>query len=118
MTSHFHLVEWEVLGAFYQANVEELPTASTGWDINVDGEAIAEENRGYYHTYATEGRRVLFDDHASEGQRSVTIEGSVAASHIDVAAAGYEFKSGTDAELQAALSVLALAALATRRRRR
>ncbi len=100
--------EWKA----QQANVEELPTASTGWDINVDGEAIAEENRGYYHTYATEGRRVLFDDHAAEGQRSVTIEGSVAASHIDVAAAGYEFKAGTNAELQAGAS-LAIRSLAS-----
>ncbi len=96
-----------------QASIEELPTAATGWDVNVDGENIAEEHRGYYHTYATDGRSVLFDAHAAEDKRSVTIVGEVAASSIDVAAAGYEFKAGANAELKsgAALTIHNLASL-------
>ncbi len=87
-------------------NTEELPTKSTGWDVNVNGDNIAAEHRGYYHTYATDGRRVLFDDHAAEGSRSVTITGTVAASSIEVAAAGYTFKDGEDAKLQAGADLM------------
>ncbi len=74
------------------ATTEALPTEATGWDINVNGSNIAAEHQGYYHTYATEGRAVLFDDHAAEGKRTVTICGEVAASLITVAAEGYVFQ--------------------------
>lgn len=83
-----------------------LPTESTGWDVNVNGDHIAEEHHGYYHTYASEGRRVLFDDHAAESSRSVTITGTVSASTIEVAAAGYEFKEGENAELKAGADLM------------
>lgn len=89
-----------------QLNTEELPTESTGWDVNVNGVNIAAEHRGYYHTYASEGRRVLFDDHAAESSRSVTINGTVSASTIEVAAAGYEFKAGENAELKAGADLM------------
>lgn len=89
-----------------QVNTEELPAESTGWDVNVNGDNIAEAHRGYYHTYSTEGRRVLFDDHAAESSRSVTITGSVSASSIEVAAAGYEFKAGENAELKAGADLM------------
>ena len=75
---------------------EELPTESTGWDVLVDGDNIAEEHRDYYHTYSTDGRNVLFGDHAAEGNRSVTITGTVSAGHIEIAAEGYQFKKGMD----------------------
>ena len=96
-----------------QVNTEVLPTESTGWDVNVNGDHIAEEHHGYYHTYASEGRRVLFDDHAAADKRSVTIVGTVAANSIEVAAADYEFKAGDQAELTvgADLAVHSMASL-------
>lgn len=77
----------------------EIADASTGWDVYVDGSTgkeIAEQHHGYYHGYALEGRNVLFDDHAAEEDRTVTINGTVSAGHIEVAADGYAFKMGTD----------------------
>lgn len=96
-----------------QATTEELPTESTGWDVHVNGDNIEEKHHGYYHTYATEGRHVLFDDHAAEDKRSVTIEGTVAAESIEVAAAGYEFKAGSNAALKAGahLTIRSMASL-------
>ena len=101
--------EWKA----QKADTEELPGASTGWDVNVNGNKIAEEHQGYYHTYATEGRSVLFDDHAAADKRSVTIVGTVAADSIEVAASGYEFKAGDAAELKAdaKLTVRSMASL-------
>lgn len=77
-------------------STEELPTESTGWDVHVDGDNITAEHRGYYHTYSTEGRNVLFGDHAAVGNRTVTINGTVSAGHIEVAAEGYRFEKGKD----------------------
>lgn len=79
-----------------QTSTEVLPTESTGWDVHVDGDNITAEHRGYYHTYSTEGRNVLFGDYAAAGNRTVTINGTVSAGHIEVAADGYAFKMGTD----------------------
>lgn len=82
----------------------EIADASTGWDVYVDGSTgkeIAEQHHGYYHGYALEGRNVLFDDHAAEGNRTVTINGTVSAGHIEVAAADYQFKKGTDGAIAA-----------------
>lgn len=84
-----------------QATTEHLPTATTGWDVQVNGDNIAEEHRGYYHTYATDGRSVLFDDHAAADKRRISIAGSVSADSIEIAATGYEFKDGGNAVLQA-----------------
>ena len=83
------------------ATTEELPTESTGWDVHVDGDNIAEEHRDYYHTYSTDGRNVLFGDHAAEGNRTVTINGTVSAGHIEVAAKDYRFEKGTDGAIAA-----------------
>lgn len=94
--------EWKA----QQVNTEELPTEATGWDVNVNGNHIASEHQGYYHTYATDGRRVLFDAHAAEDKRSVTINGTVAASSIEVAASGYEFKAGENAQLKAGANLV------------
>lgn len=80
---------------------EELPTESTGWDVLVDGDNIAEEHRDYYHTYSTDGRNVLFGDHAAEGNRTVIINGTVSAGHIEVAAKDYRFEKGTDGAIAA-----------------
>ena len=82
----------------------EIADASTGWDVYVDGSTgkeIAEQHHDYYHGYALEGRNVLFGDHAAEGNRTVTINGKVSAGHIEVAAAGYQFKKGTDGAIAA-----------------
>ena len=94
--------EWKA----QQVNTEELPTEATGWDVNVNGDHIASEHQGYYHTYATDGRSVLFDSHAAEDKRSVTISGTVAASSIEVAASGYEFKAGENAQLKAGANLV------------
>jgi len=90
------------------ATTEALPTEATGWDINVNGSNIAAEHQGYYHTYATEGRAVLFDDHAAEDKRTVTICGEVAASLITVAAEGYVFQAADSGGSIAAEADLAL----------
>lgn len=82
-------------------NVNELPTEATGWDINVDGTAIAGEHQGYYHTYSTDGRDVEFGAHAAEDKRNVTIVGKVTAQNINVTATGYSFLAGEGAELTA-----------------
>lgn len=94
--------EWKA----QQADTEELPTATTGWDVRVNGDNVAEEHQGYYHTYATDGRSVLFDSHAAEGNRSVTITGTVAAQNIEISAHGYEFKAGENAELKAGADLM------------
>ncbi len=78
------------------ATTEELPTADTGWDINVNGDNIDEEHQGYYHTYSTDGRAVVFGTEGA-ANKSITINGTVKTSHITVSADGYEFKAGTDA---------------------
>lgn len=82
----------------------EIADDSTGWDIYVDGSTgkdIAEEHHGYYHGYALKGRNVQFGDHAAVDNRTVTINGTVSAGHIEVAAAGYTFKAGENAAIQA-----------------
>ncbi len=79
----------------------EIADSSTGWDILVDGANIDEKHHAYYHGYALEGRAVLFDDHAAADKRTVTINGTVAASSIEVAAAGYTFQAGNNAAIQA-----------------
>lgn len=101
--------EWES----QQSSTEKLPTESTGWDIHVNGDNIDEEHKGYYHTYSTDGRSVRFDEHAAADKRSLTITGTVAAESIEVAAAGYEFKAGVQAELKsgARLTVRSMASL-------
>lgn len=83
------------------STTDELPTEATGWDVHVNGSNIATEHHGYYHTYATDGRAVLFDDHAAADKRSITINGTVSASSIEVAAEGYTFKAGENAVLAA-----------------
>ncbi|MBE6420408.1 MAG: PEP-CTERM sorting domain-containing protein [Akkermansiaceae bacterium] len=95
---------WNGAGSAWEqqnATTDELPTEATGWDVHVNGSNIAAEHQGYYHTYATEGRAVLFDDHAAEDKRTVTINGTVSASSIEVAAAGYTFQAGNNAAIQA-----------------
>lgn len=96
-----------------QSSTEKLPNESTGWDVHVDGDNIEEEHKGYYHTYSTDGRSVRFDNHAAADKRSLTITGTVAAESIEVAAAGYEFKAGVQAELKsgARLTVRSMASL-------
>lgn len=82
-------------------NINELPTEATGWDIFVNGADIAEEHQGYYHTYSTDGRAVIFGEEGVDN-KAVTINGTVKTSHITVSAAGYEFKAGTDAAIAGA----------------
>ena len=83
-----------------EATTEELPTEATGWDIHVNGEHIATEHHGYYHTYSIDGRAVEFGDHASE--RNVSIVGEVSADSITVSASDYSFTKGSaDAAIKA-----------------
>ena len=82
------------------ATTEELPTESTGWDVHVNGTNIATEHHGYYHTYLTDGRAVRFDNHAADDKRTVTINGTVAASSIEIAANGYVFQAGNNAAIK------------------
>ena len=68
----------------------------TGWDVLVNGSNIDAQHHDYYHGYALDGRKVLFDDHAAADKRQVTINGTVSTPHIEIAAAGYEFVKGAD----------------------
>ena len=79
----------------------EIADATTGWDVLVNGDNIDTKHHGYYHGYALEGRKVRFDDHADSANRRVTINGTVSASQIEIAAEGYEFVKGTDGAIAA-----------------
>ena len=83
----------------------EIADSSTGWDILVDGANIDEKHHAYYHGYALEGRNVEFGEHAAEDKRTVTINGTVSASSIEVAAAGYTFQAGKNAAIQAGVDL-------------
>ncbi|MBR4311680.1 MAG: PEP-CTERM sorting domain-containing protein [Akkermansia sp.] len=74
----------------------QIANEKTGWDVLVNGDNIDTKHHGYYHGYALEGRKVLFDDHADADHRRITINGTVSTPHIEIAAAGYEFVKGTD----------------------
>ncbi len=74
----------------------QIADEKTGWDVLVNGDNIDTKHHGYYHGYALEGRKVLFDDHADADHRRITINGTVSTPHIEIAAAGYEFVKGTD----------------------
>ncbi len=84
---------WETQVDVVDSNIAD---ATTGWDVLVDGDNIDAQHHDYYHGYATEGRKVRFDDHADADSRRVTINGTVSTPHIEIAAAGYEFVKGTD----------------------
>lgn len=74
----------------------QIANEKTGWDVLVNGDNIDTKHHGYYHGYALEGRKVLFDDHADADHRRITINGTVSTPHIEIAAAGYEFVKGSD----------------------
>lgn len=82
---------------------EKLPTESTGWDVLVDGDNIAEEHRDYYHAYSTDGRAVVFDAHGMNGHtstQSITVSGTVTPGAITVENGGnYHLKAGTGAAI-------------------
>ncbi len=86
------------------ATTEELPTESTGWDVLVDGDNIAEEHRDYYHAYSTDGRAVVFGAHGMNGRTStqtITVSGTVTPGAITVENGGnYHLKAGTGAAIE------------------
>lgn len=85
------------------ATTEELPTESTGWDVLVDGDNIAEEHRGYYHAYSTDGRAVVFGAHGMNGRTStqtITVSGTVTPGAITVENGGdYHLQAGAGAAI-------------------
>ena len=77
-----------------------LPDASTGWDVLIDGENIAKEHRGYYHSYVTENQNVRFDAHGANGAQHITVEGSVRPGSISVGEkASIHLQAGTAAAI-------------------
>lgn len=86
------------------ATTEELPTESTGWDVLVDGDNIAEEHRDYYHAYSTDGRAVVFGAHGMNGRTStqtITVSGTVTPGAITVENGGdYHLKADTGAAIE------------------
>ena len=77
-----------------------LPDASTGWDVLIDGENIAKEHRGYYHSYVTENQNVRFDAHGANGAQHITVEGSVSPGSISVGEkASIHLQAGTGAAI-------------------
>ena len=85
------------------ATTETLPTEATGWDISVDGDNIEEQHHGYYHTYAMDGRDVIFDAHGMKsgtGVQQVTVNGTVTPGAITVKDGGnYHLQAGTGAAI-------------------
>ncbi|MBO5683522.1 MAG: hypothetical protein J6R92_01110 [Akkermansia sp.] len=79
---------------------------TTGWDVLVNGDNIDTQHHDYYHGYALENRKVLFDDHADASNRRVTINGTVSTPHIEIAAEGYEFVKGTDGAIAAGADMM------------
>lgn len=79
---------------------------TTGWDVLVNGDNIDTQHHDYYHGYALENRKVLFDDHADASNRRVTINGTVSTPHIEIAAEGYEFIKGTDGAIAAGADMM------------
>lgn len=77
----------------------EIADSSTGWDILVNGDNIDEQHHDYYHSYATDGRKVEFGAHAAENARTVTINGTVSSQEIAITAAGYRFEAGEKAAI-------------------
>ena len=91
-------------GGIWETQVDVVDSViadeTTGWDVLVNGDNIDAKHHDYYHGYALEGRNVLFDDHAAEEDRTVTINGTVSAGHIEVAAEGYRFEKGKDGAIE------------------
>ena len=85
------------------ATTEELPTASTGWDVLVDGDNIAAEHRDYYHTYSTDGRAVVLDAHGmgnSTDTQTIAVTGTVTPGAITVENGGdYHLQAGVGAAI-------------------
>ncbi len=79
---------------------------TTGWDVLVNGDNIDTQHHDYYHGYALENRKVLFDDYADASNRRVTINGTVSSPHIEIAAEGYEFVKGTDGSIAAGADMM------------
>lgn len=86
------------------ATTEQLPTKATGWDVLVNGDNIEEQqHRGYYHSYAEDGRAVVFDTHGMNGSTEtqvVTVTGKVSPGTITVTEGGnYHLQAGTGAAI-------------------
>ncbi len=79
----------------------EIADEKTGWDVLVNGDNIDTKHHDYYHGYALEGRKVIFDNHADANNRRVTINGTVSTPHIEIAAEGYEFVKGENGAIAA-----------------
>jgi hypothetical protein len=94
---------WEKQVDVVDSNIAD---ETTGWDVLVNGDNIDSQHHDYYHGYALEGRKVLFDDHADAGNRRVTINGTVSTPQIEIAAEGYEFVKGTDGAIEPGADML------------
>lgn len=82
----------------YSNTADELPTASTGWEVYVDSETN-DNHDGYYNTYYDEQRTVEFGNYGKE-QSHVTVTGTVRAGGMRLTASGsdgYNF-TGTSAD--------------------
>lgn len=89
---------WETQVDVVDSNIAN---ATTGWDVLVNGDNIDEKHHDYYHGYALQDRKVLFNDHANADKRRVTINGTVSTPQIEIAAEGYEFVKGTNGAIAA-----------------
>ncbi len=85
------------------STTEQLPTEATGWDVLVNGDNIEAKHRGYYHSYAEDGRAVVFDTHGMNGSTEtqvVTVTGTVTPGTITVKDEGnYHLQAGTGAAI-------------------
>ncbi len=84
----------------YRSTTDELPTASTGWEVYVDSTTNDAHDK-YYNTYYSENRVVEFGDYGSDNSK-VQVAGEVRAAGMELSASngsGYEFighSSGSD----------------------
>lgn len=84
----------------YDSTTDELPTASTGWEVYVDSQTNDAHDQ-YYNTYYSESRVAEFGNHGSSNTQ-VSVAGSVRAAGMVLSAdpgADYTFTgSGADTD--------------------
>ena len=68
----------------YESTTDQLPTASTGWEVYVDSQTNDEHDK-YYNTYYSESRVVEFGNHGSSNPQ-VSVTGAVRAAGMVLSA--------------------------------
>lgn len=101
-TSQSSNLEWNGQQSTWSADAgsttDELPTATTGWDVYVDS-ATNSTHSDYYHSYYSSSRVVEFGNHGNAAA-SITVDGQVKAAGLVLSAddgTDYSFSGNTTA---------------------